>query len=63
MGFASDLARGVCRFLFCRRQTMNYILCSVSGLQPDRPFSTSPAFQVHNILLIQEDFLAFLYHD
>lgn len=42
---------------------MNYILCSVSGLQPDRPFSTSPAFQVHNILLIQEDFLAFLYHD
>lgn len=28
-GFASDLARGVCLFLFWRRQTMDYILCSV----------------------------------
>ena len=30
LGFARDLARGVCLFLFWRRQTMDYILCSVT---------------------------------
>lgn len=30
MGFASDLARGVCLFLVWRRQTMDYILSSVT---------------------------------
>lgn len=56
-GFGSDLARSVCPFPFWRRQTMDSILAvtpSLSGHQPDCPFSASSAFQVHSILLIQE---------